>query len=376
MNLLKFKMEKKLYKNEYLYKHNTEKINRKKFGPIKQIIIRKKESKKNNLHKSYISHIEKIEKIDNDNSILHKSAMIDNNNYNKNPIIKDNFNSDESNSTMKYPILSTTIVKPAIIQQSVLKPIIMPINIRSSSNFDDQYFFHRVINYNDNIEIITDKVKDNNIIDNGENKKENNNNSNNINNIVRRKVIIQKNIRLKDKDNTIKKAKIINKHKNLLLNQPLPKDQNTLIIRKISEINSPNLKFAYINPKNKSKLKMKKESLYNDNNKENISSNININSKDEIKQKDRKEKIKKANYYKTDINREIISDEYKDNMKDNSIRNSMKPIEKINNVTVNNTLKHTYDELIKNKKIVVGLNNYFEKYEGKKPLDSINFKNK
>ena len=121
---------------------------------------------------------------------------------------------------------------------------------------------------------------------------------------------------------------------------------------------------------------MKKESLYNDNNKENISSNININSKDEIKQKDRKEKIKKANYYKTDINRKIISDEYKDNMKDNSIRNSMKPIEKINNVTVNNTLKHTYDELIKNKKIVVGLNNYFEKYEGKKPLDSINFKNK
>ena len=105
-------------------------------------------------------------------------------------------------------------------------------------------------------------------------------------------------------------------------------------------------------------------------------SNININSKDEIKQKDRKEKIKKANYYKTDINREIISDEYKDNMKDNSIRNSMKPIEKINNFTVNNTLKHTYDELIKNKKIVVGLNNYFEKYEGKKPLDSINFKNK
>ena len=301
--------------------------------------------------------------------------MIDNNNHSKNPIIKDNFNLDESNSTMKYPILSTTIVKPAIIQQSVLKPIIMPINIRSSSNFDDQYFFHRVINYNDNIEIITDKVKDNNIIDNGENKKENNNNSNNINNIVRRKVIIQKNIRLKNKDNTIKKAKIINKQKNLLLNQPLPKDQNTLIIRKISEINSQNLKFAYINPKNKSKLKMKKESLYNDNNKENISSNININSKDEIKQKDRKEKIKKANYYKTDINREIISDEYKDNMKDNSIRNSMKPIEKINNVTVNNTLKHTYDELIKNKKIVVGLNNYFEKYEGKKPLDSINFKN-
>ena len=45
--------------------------------------------------------------------------------------------------------------------------------------------------------------------------------------------------------------------------------------------------------KNDTSKEMKKESLYNDNNKENISSNININSKDEIKQKDRKEKIKK-----------------------------------------------------------------------------------
>ena len=53
----------------------------------------------------------------------------------------------------------------------------------------------------------------------------------------------------------------------------------------------------------------------------------------------------------------------------------MKPIEKINNITVNNTLRKTYKEMIKNKKIVVGLNSYMEKENNKErgPRDSLKF---
>ena len=40
------------------------------------------------------------------------------------------------------------------------------------------------------------------------------------------------------------------------------------------------------------------------------------------------------------------------------MRKSMKPLEKISNIIFNNTLKQTYEEMIKHKTIVVGLNNY------------------
>ena len=52
----------------------------------------------------------------------------------------------------------------------------------------------------------------------------------------------------------------------------------------------------------------------------------------------------------------------------------MKPIEKINNITVNNTLKQTYKEMIKCKTIIVGLNNQIKINKEIGPRDSIRFK--
>ena len=336
----KINMESYLFEKKYLYKHNTEKIPTKTNFQNKLIIIRKKEKTNNFLHKSYIPQIEKItnkEKIEDENSILYKSAMIINNdNYNKYSIIKENINlSDIINkpkSTIKYnTALNTTIVKPPIIEHSVLKPIIMPSNISSSVNFENQDFLQQLMDSDFN-RTKKEKQKDN-IIQNFEYNKENKENiipNNNTKNI-RKKVIIQKFI--KHKDNIIKS----NQPKSILLNQPLPKEQNTLIIRKISDIN-------------------------------------NIN---DIKRKNRKEKINKSFNYRTDNNHETNKFNLNNmNSNDNNLRKSMKPIEKIKNITVNNTLKQKYEELIKDKKIVVRLKDYFENKEDKGPRDSIRYKNK
>ena len=63
------------------------------------------------------------------------------------------------------------------------------------------------------------------------------------------------------------------------------------------------------------------------------------------------------------------------NNNNNNLRRSMKALEKSNNITINNTLKQTYEEMIKNKKFTVGLKNQISNIHQNGPRDSIRYKN-
>ena len=134
--------------NKRLYKHMTEPVFNKKGGPIKQIIIKKYRTKKNNI--SLNERNKNNSKIE-EKSFLNKSAILNRFEHEEIPKAKININSINFNknrdSKMKYnSIFNTTIIKPAIVQQSILKPIIMPVNILTSGNLNEEFFIQKIIN--------------------------------------------------------------------------------------------------------------------------------------------------------------------------------------------------------------------------------------
>jgi len=335
--------------NKPLYKHMTEPVLNKKGIPIKQIIIKKYGTKKNS-----ISPIEKnknnISKLEG-KYLSNKSAFLNRDELEEIPKTKNNINSSffkNREAKLKYnSIFNTIIIKPTIVQQSVLKPIIMPVNILTSGNLHDDFFIQQILN---NSSQIKDKpnnmqIQKNDYIYKKKNIKNNNENFNqkeNINpnssgNIIKRKIIIQKNIKHKN----INMNKERDKGKNVLVINPQPKDKDTLIIQKLDKNNSLKLKIANRKKFQTLQPKIKEENI------------LNSTTKNEIRD--------------NPINKDLIQI--------NDLRKSMKPIETINNITVNNTLKQTYKEMIKCKTIIVGLNNQIKTNKEIGPRDSIRFKN-
>lgn len=227
--------------HQYLYNNKTEKVSTKKIVPKRQIIIKKKGTKTNNIFKE-------IKNIKKDNPVLYKSAILNKFNHNYNTFIEDSNNLsnfiNESEANINYnKTLSKTIIKPVIYQQSFLKPIILPVNIKYLSNLNQSYM-KPIPLYNYQTIDVSDKTKNKKVnkirhqIDCIEkmNINKENINQNTIENNAKRKVIIQKSIKFKNK--FINKEKV-NEKKKLLLNHPLPREQDTLFIKKLNKFNSP-----------------------------------------------------------------------------------------------------------------------------------------
>ena len=334
--------------NKRLCNNQTLKVRTKKIVARKQIIIRKNGTKiNNNISKKKSSSLSKID----ENSILHKSALLSKANHNDFSIIKDNFDLNHilfnPRATINYnKTFGRTIIRPTIIKQSFLKPIFLPINIRSSATLNERYFTECTMKSNSQDNYIINKSKldknysmnnKNQICEKINNKKENIN-PNISDNTIKRKVIIQKSIKYKTIN--VENEKLTNKMKT-----------------KVNKNNSPKLSIL-----NRNKFKTLEPKIQ----KENIFYNTIRNN----------ERIMDKYKFPNTKNEEIISSNSNpNNFDENNLRKSMKPIEKINNITVNNTLRKTYKEMIKNKKIVVGLNSYMEKENNKErgPRDSLKF---
>ena len=193
--------------NKRLYNNQTLKVRTKKIVARKQIIIRKNGTKiNNNISKKKNSSLSKID----ENSILHKSALLSKANHNDFSIIKDNFDLNHilfnPRATINYnKTFGRTIIRPTIIKQSFLKPIFLPINIRSSATLNERYFTECTMKSNSQDNYIMNKSKldkndsmnnKNQICEKINNKKENIN-PNISDNTIKRKVIIQKSIKYK-----------------------------------------------------------------------------------------------------------------------------------------------------------------------------------
>ena len=354
--------------NKKLYKPNTEILRKKKIVPMRQIVIRKNGTKVYNILKEKKSDNSNIE----NNSIFLKSAIL--NRINKKENVAKKYNNSSFNiinnpkeAKNLNKSLNTTIVRPVIYQESFLKPIILPVNVKYSGNFEDQDQHvieqimkknYQTINISNDLNIEKEsKVKQK--IDSVEKiitNKENINQNSQINNI-KRKVIIQKSAKVKNKIINKDNANDEIKNKNLLLNHPLPKEQDPLIITRLNKNNSLNLHFENRIKFNTIQPEIKKEIITTDNNKENETDNV---KKTNL--------IYKSSKLKKGENK-VPSSNIKNNT--NKLRNSMKPLEKVNNIIVNNTLKKKYGEMIKHKTIVVGLHNHIIKDQLKGPRDSI-----
>ena len=353
--------------NKRLCNNQTLKVRTKKIVARKQIIIRKNGTKiNNNISKKKNSSLSKID----ENSILHKSALLSKANHNDFSIIKDNFDLNHilfnPRATINYnKTFGRTIIRPTIIKQSFLKPIFLPINIRSSATLNERYFTECTMKSNSQDNYIMNKSKldkndsmnnKNQICEKINNKKENIN-PNISDNTIKRKVIIQKSIKYKTIN--VENEKLTNKMKtkDKLLIYPQPKEQDGIRIQKINKNNSPKLSILNRNKFKTLQPKIQKETIFYNTIRNN-------------------ERIMDKYKFPNTKNEEIISSNSNpNNFDENNLRKSMKPIEKINNITVNNTLRKTYKEMIKNKKIVVGLNSYMEKENNKErgPRDSLKF---
>ena len=361
-------------KNEKINKYQTEKVRTKNYVHKKQIIIRKKGTTINNLIKEKINEKNNIK----ENSKFNKTAILNRINNMKTSIIKDkndfNYSITSPNEIMNlHRSLNSTLVKPVIYQESYLKPIILPVNIRYSGNFENQneHYIQQIMNKTSPTLGLSKskkiekpnkiKLKINSIEKININKTNINENLRDSN--VKRKVIIQKNVRIKNKFLYDKKEDEKKQNKYILLNHPLPKEQDSLIIKRLKN-NSPKFDFEKRKKFNTMTLKIKKENnlINNLENKENELKNIN---KDELIYKSQKLQKEKSHLPKS----EIINEQ------NNNFRKSMKSQEKINNIIVNNTLKQTYDEMIKQKTIIVGLHNHIINEHNKGPRDSIKLSN-
>ena len=359
--------------NKKLYKPNTEIVRTKKIVPMRQIVIRKNGTKVYNILKEKKSDNSKIE----NNSIFLKSAILNRINKKEKVAKKDNNNSFNNINTSKETMnlnksLNTTIVRPVIYQESFLKPIILPVNVKYSGNFEDQDQHvieqikkknYQTINVSNDLNVekkrkIKQKI---NSIEKINTNKENINQNSQTNNI-KRKIIIQKSVKIKNK--IINKENINDeiKRKNLLLNHPLPKEQDPLIITRLNKNNSLKLYLEKRTKYNTMQPEIKKEIITTDNNKEN-----------EIDSVKKTNLIYKSSKLKKEENKIPSSNINKNNT--NILRKSMKPLEKVNNIIVNNTLKQKYGEMIKHKTIVVGLHNHIIKDQLKSPRDSIRLGN-
>ena len=359
--------------NKKLYKPNTEIVRMKKIVPMRQIVIRKNGTKVYNILKEKKSDNSKIE----NNSIFFKSAILNRINKKEKVAKKDNNNSSNNINTSKETMnlnksLNTTIVRPVIYQESFLKPIILPVNVKYSGNFEDQDQHvieqikkknYQIINVSNDLNVekkrkIKQKI---NSIEKINTNKENINQNSQTNNI-KRKIIIQKSVKIKNK--IINKENINDeiKRKNLLLNHPLPKEQDPLIITRLHKNNSLKLYLEKRTKYNTTQPEIKKEIIITDNNKEN---EIDIVKKTNLIHKSSKLKKEKNKIPSSNINKNNT----------NILRKSMKPLEKVNNIIVNNTLKQKYGEMIKHKTIVVGLHNHIIKDQLKSPRDSIRLGN-
>jgi hypothetical protein len=356
--------------NKKLYKPDNEIIRTKKIVPMRQIVIRKNGTKVYNIIKEKNNDNSKLE----NNSIFHKSAFLKRINKKETATMKDKSNLSNITNNPKETMnlnksLNTTIVRPVIYQESFLKPIILPVNVKYSGIFEEQEqnFIERIIKKKYRTITISEDInlekkgKIKQKIDSIEkiNINKENINQNSQTNKVKRKIIIQKNVKLKNKIPNKQNMKDEIKRKNLLLNHPLPKEQDSLIITRLNKNNSLKLyyenriKFKTMQPK------IKTENIKTNNNKENEIDNARKNNLIYKSSKLRKEETKLSS---SNINNEV-----------NNLRKSMKPLEKVNNIIVNNTLKQKYGEMIKHKTIVVGLHNHIIKDQLKDPRDSIRF---
>ena len=360
--------------NKHLYNNLTVKVRTKKIIPIRQIII-----KKNGTNVKSIIPKPKYNNITYNNEesdILHRSAFLNTINTDEIQINKNNSKiSDLMNktiTTMNYNYnksFNNTIIKPVIYQQSVLKPIIMPTNIITSGNLEHEKYFQKFLNSNKETnnssnntkKEINNKTDKNNHINEIMNDKKENINPNSSGNTIRKRIIIQKCIKHKNinKKNDIDKIKT--KTKNVMIMNPQPKEKDNIIIKKFSQINYPKLR---IEKRNKYKTlipNVKEKDLF-------FTKFKNID-----KNNDRNKMIYKSQKLKGEENNKNRSAII--NKEENLLRKSMREIEKINNITVNNTLKETYLDMIKKKSIIVGLKNNKEKIKEVGPRDSIRFKN-
>lgn len=354
--------------NKHLYNNLTVKVRTKKIIPIRQIIIKKNGTAvKSIIPKPKYNNITYNTE---ENDILHKSAFLNTINPD---VIQRNKNNTNINDFMNRTITTlnynksfdNTIIKPIIYQQSVLKPIIMPTNIITSGNSEHEKYFQKFLNSNKKIDSssnntkmgIVNKIDKNNHINESMNDKKENINPNCSGNTIRKRVIIQKSVKHKNKK--IENDKI--KTKNVMILNPQPKEKDNIIIKKFSQINYPKLR---IEKRNKYKTLIP-----------------HVNEKDLFftkfknieKNNDRNNMIYKSQKLKGEENNKNKSAII--NKEENLLRKSMREIEKINNITVNNTLKETYEDMIKKKSIIVGLKNNNEKNKEIGPRDSIRFKN-
>lgn len=345
--------------NKYLYNNKTEKIRTKKIVPIRQIIIRKNGTKVNTIFKEISNIPHKIKRYSN----LYNSAIFSRGKYNEIKTLTDKINLsnkiNEPKEILNYKTsVNKTIVKPVIYQESFLKPIILPVNVKYFDDFENQDYNQLTATNNSQTIDISKDIKNKNLqkikhkffpIEKIDTNKENIN-QNIKENIIRKKVIIQKNTKFNDKYIYNQK----NNETKQFLNGPLPKEQDTLVINKLKTHNSlkshleKRIKYNTIQPK------LNLDNIFNNNTKDKTRNNI----------------IYKSQRLSKEQNVSTI------NNKDNLLRKSMKPLEKMNNITINNTLKQKYEDIIKDKKIVVGLNHQIEKYSQIGPKDSIRFKEK
>ena len=341
--------------NKYLYNTKTQKVRTKKVVPIRQIVIRKNGTKVNTIYREKNSiPFDKKKK-----SYLYKSAFLTMNNHDESKLIKDNINLSHSINEPKTNInnnnksFNETIVRPVIYQESFLKPIILPVNVKYLGDIENQCSIQPIMKSNFQTIHISNKEiqKENPYIQKFETIEKKDSNKENINinakkNIIRRRVIIQKSFKHKDK--------IIDKEKeNKTINHPLPKEEDNLIIKRLNKINPNKFKLAKRIKFNTLQTKMDKENIPINN------SNYN---------EGRNNIIYKSQKLKNEEN--ILT-----NNNNNNLRRSMKALEKSNNITINNTLKQTYEEMIKNKKFTVGLKNQISNIHQNGPRDSIRYKN-
>ena len=266
--------------NKKLYKPDNEIVRTRKIVPMRQIVIRKNGTKVYNIIKEKNNDNSKLEK----DSIFNKSAFLKRINKKETATIKDKSNLSNITNNPKETMnlnksLNTTIVRPVIYQESFLKPIILPVNVKYSGIFEEQEqnFIERIIRKKYQTITISEDInlekkgKIKQKIDSIEKiniNKENINQNSQINK-VKRKIIIQKNVKLKNKIPNKQNMNDEIKRKNLLLNHPLPKEQDSLIITRLNKNNSLKLyyesriKFKTMQPKIKTK------NIKTNNNKEN-----------------------------------------------------------------------------------------------------------
>ena len=150
--------------NKYLYNNKTEKIRTKKIVPIRQIIIRKNGTKVNTIFKEISNIPHKIKRYSN----LYNSAIFSRGKYNEIQTLTDKINLsnkiNEPKEILNYKTsVNKTIVKPVIYQESFLKPIILPVNVKYFDAFENQDYNQLTATNNSQTIDISKDIKNKNL---------------------------------------------------------------------------------------------------------------------------------------------------------------------------------------------------------------------